>query len=89
MTFKYIWAIIKTEKKPPIGSSIQVNNLTHADYILYPFHHKEKIFTVDLKIWNLSENRTSKALEETSYWPTENKIKNLIKDKINSNFKLF
>ena len=92
MNFKYIWAIIKTQKKLPRGVNFQNKNLDNVDYIFYPFQHNENIFTADLSVWksnlNNADNSTN-ALEEISYWPSAFKIKNFIKDIVNSNSKSF
>lgn len=92
MNFKYIWAIIKTQKKLPRGAFFQDKNLDNVGYIFYPFQHNENIFTADLSVWKSNQNtanNSTNALEEISYWPSAIKIKNFIKDKINSNSKSF
>lgn len=80
MNFKYIWAIIKTQKKLPKGSTFQVKNLVNTNYFFYPFQHKENIFTVDLSVWNSNQSDAIKTLDDINFWPDTVKIKNLVKE---------
>jgi hypothetical protein len=76
MTFKYIWATIKTEKNLPLGLDFKTRNLKYEDYIFYPFNFEKEISTIDLSVWNINQKNIALDLKEISFWPDLIKIHN-------------
>jgi hypothetical protein len=87
MNFQYIWAILKTKKDIPIGLNFQARNLVNTDFIFYPFQYEKNVFTIDLSVWMSNKNDVTKRHEEIIFWPNLIKIKNFIKEKIDSDTK--